>query len=343
MKYILQIILFLIITITQARKYYQILGVSPNATEDQIKKAYRKLSIQHHPDKSDDPKATEKYQQINVAYEVLKDRDMRRIYDAQGEEGVLKYQGSKSNGMEEQKGKDANIKIPVTLEDIYNGSEIKVNYQKQQICSHCRGSGAFSFEDMKTCNVCDGKGFTIEKQQVAPGYYQQYQMQCNKCQGRGTIVFKQCNVCGGQKTVLSQEEMSFEIEKGIDEKQQIKFDGQADEYIDKKSSDLIFYILQVPHSHFQRKKNDLYLTITLTMEEALLGFKKKIQHLDSHYVKIEKIGVTQPKDVMRVEGEGMPVHLQGLSFGDLYVEFAVQFPRQNTQKQLEILNKFFSL
>ncbi|KAL4472915.1 hypothetical protein ABPG72_007792 [Tetrahymena utriculariae] len=345
------------------RKHYQILEIKSNASEQEIKKQYRRLSQKYHPDKNHEAGAQERYQQINQAYEILKDKDLRRVYDQEGDEGVKRYQQQKQQGNQgggdifdifggffgnqrrnvERRGPELKMRLYVSLEDIYNGSEVPFFITKQILCPHCRGTGADDPDHIKTCPACNGQGHVIRRQQIAPGYYQQFQQTCDKCGGRGKTVTSRCHVCRGSKTIPGFDEMSVFVEKGIGNGQTIKFDGGGDEYVDVSASDIVFEIAELPHSIFVRRGNNLHISIQITLKEALLGFKKKIKHLDGHYVKISKIGVTQPEEVQQIQGEGMPIHQQSSNFGDLFVRYIVKFERQYNNKQITALEEFFKI
>lgn len=183
-------IVFLCAVVTLAgRDFYKILGVARNATPKDIKKAFRRLSVKFHPDKNPDPEAKEKYKEISEANEILSDPDKRRVYDRGGEEGLKQMQqqgqgggfdpfdifgfGRQQEG--EAQGPDINLKVRVTLNDVYKGKEIEIQYSKQAICPHCRGNGADTMEDLETCPKCNGQGMIIKKKQLAPGFIQQFQ------------------------------------------------------------------------------------------------------------------------------------------------------------------------
>ena len=195
------------------REYYRILGIKQSATQQEVKKAYRRLSQKYHPDLNPEKDATDKFAKINVAYEVLSDVDKRRKYDQYGEEGLRQnldaadpfedifsqFFGGGQKHRKENKGPEMLIKIRVTLEDIYNGKDITMFMNRQIICPHCRGSGADNPDDVKTCPECNGTGYTLKRQQIAPGFFQQFQSTCDKCFGRGKVYRTKCHVCNGNK------------------------------------------------------------------------------------------------------------------------------------------------
>ncbi|EGR30568.1 hypothetical protein IMG5_129010 [Ichthyophthirius multifiliis] len=363
---ILKIIFFFILQIClyYSQTYYEILEIQPQSSDYQIKKSFRRLSMKYHPDKNKSAEAKQKFQQINTAYEILKDRTLRKIYDSQGEKGVQQHlqnriPGSNTDPLDfystrkniERRGPQLRIKLQVTLEDIYNGNEILVYVTKQTICPHCRGLGANSPNDVKVCPQCNGQGNFIRKQQIAPGYYQQYQHQCEKCGGKGRIVTSVCPTCRGQKSVEGHDELLIKIPKGILSGEYIvhkkeikiqyififiqKFEGAGDEYFDSSPSDVFFEIQEISHPKFTRKGYDLYYKLEISLKEALLGFKKKIQHLGDNYVKIERNQITSPGFIERIVNQGMPIrNYQGRS-GDLYIEYYVRFDNYYSQEKIE--------
>eukprot|EP00331_Platyophrya_macrostoma_P009905 CAMPEP_0176423324 /NCGR_PEP_ID=MMETSP0127-20121128/10217_1 /TAXON_ID=938130 /ORGANISM="Platyophrya macrostoma, Strain WH" /LENGTH=352 /DNA_ID=CAMNT_0017804255 /DNA_START=71 /DNA_END=1129 /DNA_ORIENTATION=+ len=340
------------------REYYDILGITPRANPDEIKSAWRKVSREKHPDKNKgDPNAEELYAKINRAYHVLSDKEKRRIYDQKGEEGVQKHEANQEAGgggmnpfdmffgggrRQENKGPDLRIKMPVTLEDIYNGKEVTMFMTKQMICPHCRGTGADDPDDMKTCPVCNGQGHVTKKQQIMMGFFQQVQVTCDNCEGKGTTYNTKCHVCGAAKVIeQGVDELSVFIEKGIKHGQKMTFSGVGNEYADKAASDVHFEIVEVPHPVFTRKDNDLHMKMNLTLHQALLGFSKKVKHLDGRILTIESDKVVQPGQILKVEGEGMPLHEYSSQHGDLYIEYVVNIPKKFTEEQMSLLKTFF--
>ncbi|KRX02056.1 HSP40/DnaJ peptide-binding [Pseudocohnilembus persalinus] len=331
------------------REYYDILEIKQNASEKEIKKAYRKLSAIYHPDYYKGEDANEKMSRINVAYEVLSDPDKRRKYDQYGEEGLKEQPKQQHNPFSsffrqdqgEKKGPQLLIKVQVSLEDIYIGREIPVYLTKRIICPHCRGSGADDPDDLKQCPYCRGKGFTVKQQQVMFGFTQQVQVECDHCRGKGKISKTKCRVCRGQKIINGHDNLSFYVEKGIKDGYEVKYENAGDDYDGQGSSDIVFQIIQIPHKVFERIDNNLYTTITISLEEALLGFKKKIKHLDGHFVKIDKQNVTQPDEVQKFKGEGMPQHEFSSNYGDLFVTYKVEFPTSFSSEQLKLWEEFF--
>jgi DnaJ-related protein SCJ1 len=205
----------------------------------------------------------------------------------------------------------------------------------RHLCEHCRGSGADSESDVHQCHECGGKGHTIIMQPIGPGFMQQIQQQCSRCGGKGKIVTKQCHVCKGRKLSNGQRILDIAVEQGMTDDSRIEFEHAADESPDIAAGHVVFKILTAPHRNFTRRGKDLHFTQKLTLLEALTGFDKTIRQLDGRLVSIRSDDVTPHGQVMRVKGEGMPVHTVPSQRGDLYVKFAVELPKTLTNEQKE--------
>lgn len=211
---------------------YKILGVKRDATANEIKRKYRQLSKLYHPDKNKSKEASEKYVEINEAYEVLSDNKKRRLYDRGGMEAVNRngqmeeagdefdffgsFFGGGRRRQRENRDEDLRVKIRASLKDLYTGKEYEFTYTRNSMCPHCRGSGADTMDDVTTCDKCGGQGMIIERKQIGPGFIQQFQRTCPKCGGKGKMIKKECHVCHGQKIVKGLEDMTVFIEKGME-------------------------------------------------------------------------------------------------------------------------------
>jgi len=342
------IVIFLITLIYAAEDYYAILGVTRDATQKQIKKAYKELSLKYHPDRNpNDKTASERFMKLANAYEVLSDNDKKRIYDQYGEEGLKKnanqhadfhdpfdifsrFTGNSKfnfqNQKEEKRGPDISLEIDVTLEDLYIGRMIEVGLDKQILCPKCGGSGAKNFDDVQTCPVCNGQGVKVVRQNLGPGFSYQTQTTCDKCGGKGKITKSKCPYCSGKKVVRGQNDIIITIERGMADGQQIPFEQEADQHPDHTAGNVIFTIRTASHPRFQRKGNNLYVRTSITLLESLVGFEKEIQHLDNHTVHIKRSSVTKPAFVQLIKGEGMPHHETPSVKGDLEIEYYIEFP-----------------
>lgn len=220
-------------TLCAEKDLYKILGVKRDASTTEIKRKYRQLSRQYHPDKNKSKEAAEKYVEINEAYEVLSDNKKRRLYDRGGMDAVNKntqmedaggdpfdifniFGGGRRRHHRDNRDEDLRIKIRATLKDLYLGKEYEFIYTRYGMCPHCRGSGADSPDDVTTCDKCNGQGMIVERKQIGPGFFQQFQTNCPKCGGKGKMVKKECHICKGNKIMKGLEELSVFIEKGME-------------------------------------------------------------------------------------------------------------------------------
>ncbi|KAK4574185.1 DnaJ- protein scj1 [Recurvomyces mirabilis] len=347
-----------------AEDYYKLLGLDKSADGRQIKKAYRKLSRQYHPDKNPDNEAAKhKFVEVAEAYEVLDDDETRKIYDQYGHEGVKQHQQSgRSPGQHhdpfdifsrffggqqrggQRRGPNMEVRIAVPLRNFYTGADHQFKIEKQAICSKCSGSGS---EDGQrdTCGRCNGQGMVIQKHQLAPGIFQQMQMQCDVCGGKGSTVKHKCKTCGGQRVVREEEEYELSVEKGMPKGARVTYENEGDESPDWEAGDLLVQVVEkeaeigssederTDGAFFRRKGNDLFWTEILSLREAWMGeWTRNLTHLDGHVVELRrKRGeVVQPGAVQVVSGGGMPIwrHDDGLVYGDLLVDYVVVLPDQ---------------
>lgn len=310
-------------------KLYETLGVEKSADQKDIKKAYRKLAVKHHPDKGGDE---HKFKEINAAYEILSDTEKRAKYDKYGLEGVSEEGGGGGGGGADdlfniffgggarsrrsgpRRGEDVNHPIKVSLEDLYNGKTVKLAVNRQVLVG-----------EPKLCDNCDGRGMVVELRQIALGMVQQIQRQCDVCGGEGYIV----------KRKKERKVLEVLIEKGMRHNQKIVFRGMADEKPNMEAGNVNFVVQEKEHELFKRKGADLLIQKKLTLNEALCGFQWKITHLDGREVVI----TSKPGEVIKAESEGgkpfvkivpnegMPSHGNPFVKGNLYVVFRVDFPQ----------------
>ncbi|GLU07290.1 hypothetical protein SLE2022_242540 [Rubroshorea leprosula] len=314
-----------------AKSYYDILQVPKGASDEQIKRAYRKLALKYHPDKNQgNEEANKKFAEINNAYEVLSDGEKRGIYDRYGEDGLKQHAASGGRGggmgvnlqdifssffggggsMEEEekivKGDDVIVDLDATLEDLYMGGSLKI-WREKNILKPAPGK--------RRCN-CRNE---VYHRQVGPGMFQQ-------------MTEEVCEECQNVKYEREGYEITVDIEKGMQDGEEVVFYDDGEPKIDGEPGDLKFRIRTAPHNRFRREVNDLHTTVTVTLVEALVGFERTITHLDDHLVDISSKGITKPKEVRKFKGEGMPLHFSKKK-GDLYVTFEVQFPKSLTEDQ----------
>ncbi|XP_009414445.2 dnaJ protein ERDJ3B [Musa acuminata AAA Group] len=311
------------------KSYYDVLQVPKGASEDQIKRAYRKLALKYHPDKNQgNEEANKRFAEINNAYEVLSDSEKRKIYDRYGEEGLKQYAGGggRGSGMNIQdifnsffgngqndeeeevtpKGDDVVVELDATLEDLYMGGTLKV-WREKNVIKPAPGK--------RRCN-CRNE---VYHRQIAPGMFQQMtEMVCEQCP----------NVKFEREGYF----ITVDIEKGMQDGQEVLFYEDGEPKIDGEAGDLKFRIQTAPHELFRREGNDLHMTVTISLLQALVGFEKTIKHLDEHLVEIGTKGITKPKEIRKFKGEGMPIHMSTKK-GDLYLTYEVLFPKSLTDDQ----------
>lgn len=286
--------------------YYDLLGVQPNATPDELKKSYRKLALKYHPDKNPEKDAAEKFKQISQAYEVLADAKKRDVYDQGGEQALKEGGGSDGSfsspmdifdmffgggggrrGKKDNKGKDVIHQLSVTLEDLYNGTTRKLALQKNVICDKCEGRGGKQGAVQK-CTTCKGTGSQVILNQLGAGMYQQIHTTCRECDGNGEKINPKdmCKTCNGKKIVHERKILEVHIDKGMEDGQKIHFYGEGDQSPGLEPGDIIIILEEKDHSIFKRKDMDLFMKMELNLNEALCGFKRTIKTLDNRILVI---------------------------------------------------------
>ncbi|GAA5948475.1 hypothetical protein JCM21900_002722 [Sporobolomyces salmonicolor] len=352
------VLLALCVAVLSATDYYKVLGVSKDVSEKELKKAYRKLSKQYHPDKNPDEDAKAKFLEVSRSFEVLSDPEKRKTYDRYGEEGLKQRENGGGGGdpfdvfrrafgfggggqQGQRRGQNMLAEIEVDLKAMYQGDSIKFSIARKAICEQCEGTGARSDKDIVECPTCEGRGIRLVRHQLGPGIFQQVQMHCDRCGGRGKAIKHLCPLCKGHRIVDAQSDLILHIDRGMPEGAEIVFEGEADESPDWVAGDLVVKVRSKKEKGgFIRKESNLYWKEPISAAEALLGFKHTVKGLDGHDIVLSRTGVTQPGFVDVIQGEGMPIyHLSG--HGDLFVEYQVVLPPTLPPKLKAELEKAF--
>lgn len=335
-------------------KLYDVLGVSRNATDYEIKKAYRRLAKEYHPDKN--PQEGEKFKEISFAYEVLSDPKKREIYNTYGlnglKEGVHEspfatedifshiFGGSPFGGMfgmdgprrRRQRGEDAIHPLKVSLEDIYNGKTVKLQVDHTVICKACDGVGGRSGAVL-TCQSCRGRGIKVTFKHIGPNMMQQVQSTCPDCHGDGEVINEKdaCKNCKGRKVLKEVKYLEVVVDKGMRDNERIVFRGEGDQQPGVEPGDIVIVLQTKPHEVFHRDGCDLYMTHSVTLTEALCGFEMVLKHLDGRDIVIREArgSVIKPRCIKGIRGEGMPLYRNPTEKGNLYIKFDVDFPENH--------------
>jgi DnaJ-class molecular chaperone len=322
---------------------YEVLGIDDEATDRQIKKAFRKLSVKWHPDKNrGNEEAKLKFQEISKAYEILSDGDKKALFDAGGMElveegsreapqdpfaaffgGGRQQQGGKRRSS--KKGKDFHMQMEVDLEDMYNGGEKAAQITRRVICRHCGKNGKKRHtEKCKACTTRCPNEVKMVQRQMAPGF----------------VIQQQEEVPSTEKCKNEPKTLTAVIEKGMPHDEKITFERASEQKPGFIPGDVIMVIKQKKHRRFERRGNDLYHKITIPLKQALTGYQTTIPHLDKHVVEIDTEGsIVRYGEVRTFEGEGMPIHGTPSEYGNLHVEFIVDFPRRLNENQIDLLKK----
>lgn len=329
--------------------FYDVLGVKPGCTREDLKKAYRKLALKYHPDKN--PNEGERFKQISQAYEVLSNPEKKKIYDHGGEQALKEGGGGnsmfsspmdifdmffgggfsgRSTRRREHKGQDVIHQLSVSLEELYKGTVRKLALQKNVICDKCEGIGGKK-GSVEQCSNCHGSGMQVTIQQLGPGMLQQVQSVCSECRGQGEHINPRdrCKQCGGRKTVRDRKILEVHVDPGMVDGQNIVFSGEGDQEPDYEPGDIVILLEEKKHDVFKRSRNDLIMRMELELVEALCGFQKVIRTLDGRDLVVTSLPgtVTKHGDLKCLMNEGMPVYKDPFTHGRLIIQLIVNFPK----------------
>ncbi|CAI4228517.1 unnamed protein product [Auanema sp. JU1783] len=324
-------------------KYYNILGVSPDASESDLKKAYRKLALKYHPDKN--PEGGEQFKQISQAYDVLSDPQKREIYDEAGEEGLQGAGGGGPAGhnpfdifnmffggggpREKPSVRPIVHSLKLSLEQLYAGVTKKLKITRDMRCRECDGKGS---KTATTCTGCKGQGRITRRFHIAPSIAQTMQTTCEQCAGQGTVYSPKdrCKKCNGDRMLHVEEIITVEVHPGTKDDEKFSFEGKGDETLDSSISpgNVVIVIDELRHRVFTRKGDNLVMEVTIELVEALCGFSRSFKTLDDREVFYTCLpGEVIPHECIKViQGEGMPRKYGSGEKGDLWISFKVNFP-----------------
>ena len=351
----------------EKRDYYEVLGVDRNATEDEIKKAYRQTAKKYHPDlHPGDKQAEEKFKEANEAYEVLSDAEKKARYDQFGHAGVDPnygagqgsygggfggmdfdlgdifssffgggFGGGRSNPNAPQRGSDTQASVTISFEEAAKGCKRTVETMKIDVCDECHGSGCAAGTSAKTCPDCHGSGHVTAQQRTPFGVIQT-QKTCSRCNGRGTVIDNPCKKCHGAGRVRKPSSIEISIPAGIDDRQVINARGQGNKGVNGgPAGDLRVVVNVRPHPIFEREGYNVWVEMHISYPEAVLGCELEVPTLDGK-VKYNVPAGTQSGDVSKLRNKGIQT-LNNRGRGDELVRVIVDIPKKVTEKQKQLI------
>ena len=351
------------------RDYYEVLGVEKTASDDEIKKAYRKKAKEYHPDlHPGDKEAEDKFKEANEAYEVLSDPDKKSKYDRFGHAGVDPNYGAggpgggfggmdfdlgdifgsffgggfgggrQANPNAPRRGSDTQARVTLSFEEAAKGCKKKVEFTRIELCPECHGSGAASGTSPETCPDCHGRG-QVNVQQRTPFGVIQTSKSCSRCGGKGQIIKTPCSKCKGKGAVSKKVTLEVDIPAGIDDRQVLNVGGQGNSGANGgPSGNLHVTVLVRPHPFFERDGYDVWCEVTISFAQAALGDTLEVPTLEGK-VRYDVPAGTQPGTVFKLKGRGIQ-SLNGRGKGDQLVRLVVDVPKNLTSRQKELLREF---
>ena len=356
-----------------AKDYYQILGVAREASPEDIKKAYRKLAHQYHPDKGGDE---QKFKEVSEAYRVLSDAEKKRQYDQfgrtfdgaggfeghpgwdfSGQEGGQGFGfdfdsfgdmgevfeemfgfGSARKRKDLKRGRDLEMEMGIPLEAVLNGEVKEISLEKEIVCSRCQGKGAEPGASVNECFSCRGTG---EVQQIRKTIFGSFTRvaTCPECGGEGYRPAKPCNVCKGEGRIKGDDRIKVSIPAGVDTNQVIKIEGRGEAgRKGGRPGDLYIRISVKKHHIFKRKGDDLYVSSPISFSQASLGGEVEVSSLEGKAILLRVPEGVESGKVLRISGKGIP-HFSGFGRGDLYIELVIKTPKKLTKRQKELMEE----
>ncbi len=358
----------------EKRDYYEVLGVSKGASDDEIKKAFRRKAIELHPDKEGGDEV--KFKEVNEAYEVLKDQQKRQRYDQFGHAGVGgsggsaggnpftgfggqghsvnfdfddlggfgdlfgSFFGGQAGGQRsrrKKRGRDVEVMLELDFEEAVFGVETEVQLNLDDTCEHCKGTTAEPGHELKTCDVCRGSGQEVRVAKTILGNIQQA-VTCSKCGGRGKVPEEECSVCGGRGTQRVEKKVKIKVPAGIDDGATIRLSGYGEATADGPKGDLYVHVRVKAHKEFTREGDLILSKVHIPMVDAALGTEVEVETVDG-LVKMKVPAGTQSGTDFKLSGHGVP-HVRGTGRGAHIVTVNVDTPEKLSKKQKELLEEF---
>ncbi len=347
------------------RDYYDTLGLQRGASDSDLKAAYRKLAMKHHPDRNPGDKHCEqRFKEINEAYEVLKDPDKRAAYDRFGHAAFEHGMGGGAagfgadfastfadifddffgmgrragRGTGRERGADLRYNMEITLEESYHGKSAELRIPTSIICEVCSGTGAKSGTKPKPCPTCGGYG----RVRHAQGFFT-LERTCLACQGRGQVIDDPCPACAGAGRVTRERTLSVNIPPGVEDGTRIRLGGEGEAGLrGGPAGDLYIFLSITTHDFFQRDGADLHCRVPISMVTAALGGEFEVPTIDGGKTRVKVPEGTQSGRRFRLGAKGMPV-LRSKQMGDMYVQVIVETPQKLTKRQRELLAEFETL
>ncbi|HXF85055.1 MAG TPA: molecular chaperone DnaJ [Anaerolineales bacterium] len=342
------------------RDYYDILGVGRNASDDEIKAAFRRLARQYHPDVNKSPDAEEKFKEINEAYGVLSDKEKRARYDRFGRAGLGNMEGfhdytvdfsdlfeeifggfgfstGRSSRRTPRRGRDLQMRLTLTFEEAIFGVEKEIEFQRDEVCSRCNGSGAEPGTSPVRCSTCNGRGEVRQVRQTIFGQMMQTST-CPTCNGRGETIPTLCRTCRGSGLERKTIKKKVQIPAGVDNGTQIRLPGEGEPGVYGGPHGSLFLVLEVqPHKFFKRRENDIILNLDINVAQAALGAEIQVPTVDGE-VTLKIPPGTQPGKILTIKGKGVP-YLRRSGRGDQLVIINVAIPTKLTKEQRQLFEK----
>ena len=358
------------------KDYYDILGVPRTASADELKKAYRKLAMQYHPDKiQGSAEAEKKFKEISAAYDILKDEQKRAAYDQMGHAafesggdgggggygpaGGFDFSASgfgsmfddvfsefMGGGRQQQRGPqtvshqgaDLRYNMEISLEDAFKGLKKNIKISTHAECKSCHGSGAAEGSKPETCPTCHGHG-TVRARQ---GFFT-IERACSQCHGMGQIIKNPCKTCSGSGRTRKEKTLAVTIPAGIEEGARIRLTGEGEAGLrGGPAGDLYIFIHVKPHKFFHREGSNIYCQVPIPITTAALGDEIEVPAIDGHAARVKIPAGTQSGKQFRLKGKGMSI-LRSSSRGDMYIEVSVETPVNLNKRQKELLEEFAGL